>query len=381
MLSATARKYSACRSRTSSRPTTRRAARARTRGSCPACRGGRCPTAEPGSSRRATRGGRARRRTPSPPRLSVSCRRTPPAAGTAAARPARAARGSTRSPSAACAGAPGRRARGLRGAAAGRAGRGAPPDRAVRGVPLRARSRAEARRVGGRSRRLPASGGKRGRPRPRARRRGSRRRRPKRLNGVASLRLDVERLAARDEHLRVGRAADQRRHRRRGLDDLLEIVEEHEQALACDVVDQAVVGTDGRPDRPLDEQRDRGRLGAEPRRRRRETARPSGGELQREPRLAAPPGPVSVTRRLERMRSPASASSRRRPTSGVAWIGRFVRYSVRSGGKSPVAQLEEPVRDAEVLEAVLAEVDHVLVPREAAGWSPRPGPAHRGPRS
>ena len=41
--------------------------------------------------------------------------------------------------------------------------------------------------------------------------------------------------------------------------------------------------------------------------------------------LPLPPGPVSVSRRCSRTSSPASASSRSRPTSGFGWIGRFVR--------------------------------------------------------
>ena len=52
-----------------------------------------------------------------------------------------------------------------------------------------------------------------------------------RLDRVPLLRVDVQRLAARDEHLRVRRPGEERRDRRRGLDDLLEVVEQDEQPL------------------------------------------------------------------------------------------------------------------------------------------------------
>jgi hypothetical protein len=45
---------------------------------------------------------------------------------------------------------------------------------------------------------------------------------------VPLLGFDVQRLAAGDEHHRVGRACKQQRDRRSGLDDLLEVVEEDE---------------------------------------------------------------------------------------------------------------------------------------------------------
>ena len=74
-----------------------------------------------------------------------------------------------------------------------------------------------------------------------------------RVHRIALLGLDVERLAARDEHLRVRRSREQRRDGGRGFDDLLEVVEEEEEVLVRDVLPHAVVGADRRPDRTLDE--------------------------------------------------------------------------------------------------------------------------------
>ena len=185
---------------------------------------------------------------------------------------------------------------------------------------------------------------------------------PKRLNRVAPLRLDVQRLAARDEHLRVGRAADQRGHRRRGLDDLLEVVEEHEQALIRDVLDQAVVGADRRPDRPLDECGVADGLEGNPEDAVGKLLDRVGGELQREPRLAAPAGPgqrhqAVGANELTRLRELAPpADQRRRLDRQIRPIQRAQRRKVS------VTELEEPVRGAEVLEAVLAEVEELPVP-------------------
>jgi hypothetical protein len=74
-----------------------------------------------------------------------------------------------------------------------------------------------------------------------------------RLDRVALLRFEMQRLATRDDDLRVRRRRQQRRDRRRGLDDLFEIVEHHEQPLVAYVLDEDVVGADRRRDRPLDE--------------------------------------------------------------------------------------------------------------------------------
>ena len=97
----------------------------------------------------------------------------------------------------------------------------------------------------------------------------------------------MQRLAARDEDLGVGRPGQERRDRRRGLDDLLEVVDEHEQPLVRDVVDQAVVGADRCSDRALDEGRVAERLERNPEDTVGELLDRFGSELEREARLAA----------------------------------------------------------------------------------------------
>ena len=256
--------------------------------------------------------------------------RTRPGAGRAPARPARAARSSTRSPRATCAAAPGasRGSRWRGAAAAGRAGRAARPgsSSATRAAAssIASGSPSSRRQISPTSR----SGGSRARPPARARRRAtSASSSGKRLDRVALLGLEVQRLAARDEHLRVGRAGEQRGDRRRGLDDLLEVVEKDEQR-AC-----SRRGRSGRrprrptlPDRALDECGVAERLERHPEDAVGEVLDRLGRELEREPRLAAPAGPGQ--RRAAgacEASAPASSSSRSRPTSGVGWIGRFVR--------------------------------------------------------
>jgi hypothetical protein len=67
--------------------------------------------------------------------------------------------------------------------------------------------------------------------------------------------LDVKRLAARDQHLRVWRGSEQRRDSRRSFDDLLEVVYEDEEPLVPHVLAQALIGSERRSDRTLDESR------------------------------------------------------------------------------------------------------------------------------
>jgi hypothetical protein len=66
-----------------------------------------------------------------------------------------------------------------------------------------------------------------------------------RLDRVALLGFQVQRLAARDEHLRARGGGEQRRNRWRGLDDLLEVIEKEEQRLVRDVFQQRVIRSDG----------------------------------------------------------------------------------------------------------------------------------------
>ena len=73
--------------------------------------------------------------------------------------------------------------------------------------------------------------------------------------------------------------------------------------------------------------------------------------------LPLPPGPVRVTSRARLASSLAiSATSALRPMKGVAGTGRFERWIVRSGGKSPLSELVQADRLGEVLQALLAEV-------------------------
>ena len=79
----------------------------------------------------------------------------------------------------------------------------------------------------------------------------------------------------------------ERRDRRRGLDDLLEVVDEHEQPLVRDVLVHTRVSTDGCSDRTLDEGRVSERLERDPEDTVGELLDRFGGELEREPCLAA----------------------------------------------------------------------------------------------
>jgi hypothetical protein len=66
-----------------------------------------------------------------------------------------------------------------------------------------------------------------------------------RLDRVALLELQVQRFAARDEHLRARGGGEQRRNRGRGLDYLLEVIEKDEQRLVRDVFEQRFIRSDG----------------------------------------------------------------------------------------------------------------------------------------
>ena len=88
--------------------------------------------------------------------------------------------------------------------------------------------------------------------------------------------------------------------------------------------------------------------------------------------LPVPPGPVRVTRRAPSRRSAAdrlqlalAADEARHGTGQVHVRGRLQRR------ESLVAELEDPDRIREVLEAMLAEIEHARRPRPARRWSPR----------
>jgi hypothetical protein len=142
----------------------------------------------------------------------------------------------------------------------------------------------------------------------------------------------------------VRRAGDQRGHRRRGVDDLLEVVEQHEQLLVRDVLEEAVVGAHRRPDRPFDERGVADRLEGNPVDAVGKLVDRIGRELQREPRLAASAGPgkrhqpvrANQFARLRELALPADKRCR---------LDRQVRPVQRAQRREvPVAELEEPVR-------------------------------------
>ena len=112
-----------------------------------------------------------------------------------------------------------------------------------------------------------------------------------RLDRVPVLRVDVQRLAARDEDHGVRRPCEEGRDRRGGLDDLLEVVDEDEQPLVRHVLEQPVVGAHRGSDRPLDESRIAESLQRNPEDPVGEVLDRFGRELEREPRLAATAGP------------------------------------------------------------------------------------------
>ena len=129
-----------------------------------------------------------------------------------------------------------------------------------------------------------------------------------RLDRILLFRLDVQRLAARDEHLRVGRLRQQRRDDVRGVDDLFEVVEEpssrlfpRARSVGCRL--RATPRLRARPPRIAERlQRDQ--------KTRRGTPTASAASCSASRVLPLPPGPVSVKRRRERSRVPASSSSR-----------------------------------------------------------------------
>ena len=89
-----------------------------------------------------------------------------------------------------------------------------------------------------------------------------------------------------------------------------------------------------------------------------------GGHLQPQPGLPAPPAPVKVTRRADSTSARTSATSRSRPMNADSWAGRLFGSaglpSDRSGGNPagrPAAlQLEDPLRAAQVLQPVDAQI-------------------------
>ena len=167
----------------------------------------------------------------------------------------------------------------------------------------------------------------------------------------------------------------------RGLDDLLEVVEEHEQPLVRHVLDQAVVGADRRSDRALDERGIAERLQRNPEDAVGELLDRVGRELERQARLAAPAGAGERHQAMRANERPGllelalASDERGRLDRQVRPIERPQRREVL------VAELVQALRRAQVLEAMLAEVAQLRCrSRAAAASSPRGGPARRGRR-
>ena len=173
------------------------------------------------------------------------------------------------------------------------------------------------------------------------------------------LRIDVQRLAARDQNNGVRGAGEEGRDRRRGLDDLLEVVDEGEQPLVRHVLDQSVVGADRVSDRALDESGIAECLQRNPEDPVWELLDRLGRELERQPGLAASAGARErdqamlaneLTRLLELALPP---DERIRLDREVRPIEGLERRKIR------VPELVETLRGGEVLEAMVAEVEEV----------------------
>ena len=100
------------------------------------------------------------------------------------------------------------------------------------------------------------------------------------------------------------------------------------------MLDQAVVGADRRSDRTLDEGGVAERLQRNPEDTIGEPLDRFGGELKREARLAAPPGTGQCQQPTGAKESPRLFEFALPADERRGWIGRFVRWSVLSGGKS-----------------------------------------------
>jgi hypothetical protein len=154
-------------------------------------------------------------------------------------------------------------------------------------------------------------------------------------NEICLLAAKLEELTARHQHVEVGAGCHHSPDLRGGLDDVLEVVQQQQQALVCDVLGHHTL----RPERCpgcLQHQ-----LWVPKRRQRRpENAvtvviRRRAGRLQRQPGLAG-------SARADQGQHPYVAAPqqvddrdevRLLPRKGVAGTGRLVRPSVLSGGK------------------------------------------------
>src|ERR671919_797179 len=187
-----------------------------------------------------------------------------------------------------------------------------------------------------------------------------------RLYGIALLGLDVKRLTARDQHLRVGRGGEQRRDSRRCLDDLLEVVQEDKQPLAPHVLAQAVVGSDRRSDRMLDQSGIAERLQRNPEDAIGKLLDRLCRELKCQARLSAAAGPSQRQQAMRANELPGflelalPAHERSRLYRQVGAIEGPQRREL------VVPELVQTLRRAQVLEAVLPQVTELRAGVEQA---------------
>ena len=221
---------------------------------------------------------------------------------------------------------------------------------------------------------------------------------------VLLLARDVEDRPARDEHLDVRRGAQQVGDDRGGRDDLLEVVEDEQEALVAQPVGERIRRSAGRRSRRArptagdpgrDEHRVADRLerheedavGEVVRRTRRELRATAGSCRSRPARSGSAAGSSPGA-------PAASSSSASRPMNVVSWVGRLFgrASSVRSGGKldgRPSASTwkmrtgaPRSLSRCSPRSRSVTPVDRV-VPEQLAGRSRTPGSGRRGrpPRS
>ena len=222
-----------------------------------------------------------------------------------------------------------------------------------------------------------------------------------RRDRVLPLAVQVERGSAGDHDRQARAGLEQVADERRGGQDLLEVVEDQQQAAVPQVLrsadrPRAAFGDLAQSQRRDDRRGDqapgpRSGRAARRRRRRRNRRSTSAASCRLRRVLPVPPGPVSVSSRVVASRRLASATSRARPTKLVSWVGRLfgAASSERSAGNSEARpgddHLVDPFRLGQVLEAMPAQIPQLA--RPAAGsappgraWTRRAGPGRRGRR-
>ena len=182
-----------------------------------------------------------------------------------------------------------------------------------------------------------------------------------RIDGDLPLAVDVQRLAARDEHRQVRTGSDRLCDAGGCLEQMLEVVQHEQQALVADRCRERVL----RPERLSGGRLDECGIGE---RSERDPPHPAVvvvrgrcGSLQREPRLAAATGPgqrhqpdVGAAQQGRNLVDlPLAAEERRRRNRKVRLVQRLQRREVFR------PELEETLRRAQVLQPVQAEVADV----------------------